>query len=183
MKERGLVKLGSGPLIYFSVAPPGFLRLPDCAAALPGAPDQARALAWWATATPGAAYSRSRSTRPRPAGQRRGPLRLPARAYTLADFGYAAKPGVDETLIRDLASVGFLDEAANVLFIGPPGWARPCSRSGWPAPRSRPGTGSISPPLKTSPPAAPAPPVGAGTICCGSTSGPKMLVIDEVGYP
>jgi DNA replication protein DnaC len=28
---------------------------------------------------------------------------------------------VDEALIRDLASLRFLDEAANVLFIGPPG--------------------------------------------------------------
>jgi len=28
---------------------------------------------------------------------------------------------VDEALIRDLASLRFLDEAANILFIGPPG--------------------------------------------------------------
>lgn len=45
---------------------------------------------------------------------------LPA-TYTLADYDYSAQPGIDEALIRDLASLRFLDEAANVLLIGPPG--------------------------------------------------------------
>ncbi len=41
--------------------------------------------------------------------------------WTLADFDFAAQPGVDEALLRDLASLRFLDDAANVLFVGPPG--------------------------------------------------------------
>jgi hypothetical protein len=41
--------------------------------------------------------------------------------WTLNDFDFAAQPGVDEKLIRDLASLRFLDDAANVLFVGPPG--------------------------------------------------------------
>lgn len=41
--------------------------------------------------------------------------------WTLADFDFAAQPGVDEKLIRDLATLRFLDEASNVLFVGPPG--------------------------------------------------------------
>jgi len=41
--------------------------------------------------------------------------------WTIADFDFAAQPGVDEKLIRDLATLRFLDDASNVLFVGPPG--------------------------------------------------------------
>uniref|UniRef100_UPI00397BA286 ATP-binding protein n=1 Tax=Amycolatopsis sp. cmx-8-4 TaxID=2790947 RepID=UPI00397BA286 len=52
------------------------------------------------------------------------PLHIPAIAtapWTLSDFDFAAQPGVDEKLIRDLATLRFLDDASNVLFVGPPG--------------------------------------------------------------
>ena len=45
---------------------------------------------------------------------------LPA-PWRLADYDFSAQPGIDEALIRELATLRFLDEAANVLFIGPPG--------------------------------------------------------------
>src|SRR2546430_1254244 len=45
---------------------------------------------------------------------------LPA-PWTLADYDFSAQPGADEKLIRELAALRFLDEAANVVFIGPPG--------------------------------------------------------------
>jgi DNA replication protein DnaC len=45
---------------------------------------------------------------------------LPA-PWTLADYDFSAQPGADEQLIRELATLRFLDEAANILFIGPPG--------------------------------------------------------------
>lgn len=45
---------------------------------------------------------------------------LPA-PWTIEDYDFAAQPGVDEKLIAELASLRFLDEAANILFIGPPG--------------------------------------------------------------
>src|SRR5688572_11361941 len=45
---------------------------------------------------------------------------LPA-PWRLADYDFSAQPGVDEALIGELASLRFLEEAANVLFIGPPG--------------------------------------------------------------
>ncbi|MFF3159821.1 ATP-binding protein [Streptomyces sp. NPDC057910] len=41
--------------------------------------------------------------------------------WTLNGFDFAAQPGVDEKLIRDLATLRFLDDASNVLFVGPPG--------------------------------------------------------------
>lgn len=41
--------------------------------------------------------------------------------WTLSDFDFAAQPGVDEKLVKDLATLRFLDDASNVLFVGPPG--------------------------------------------------------------
>lgn len=45
---------------------------------------------------------------------------LPA-PWSLADFDYTAQPGVDEALIRELATLRFLENGTNVLLIGPPG--------------------------------------------------------------
>ena len=45
---------------------------------------------------------------------------LPA-PWTLADYDFSAQPGADEALIRELATLRFISEAANVLFIWPPG--------------------------------------------------------------
>ena len=45
---------------------------------------------------------------------------LPA-PWRISDYDFAAQPGADPDLIRELATLRFLDEAANILFIGPPG--------------------------------------------------------------
>jgi DNA replication protein DnaC len=45
---------------------------------------------------------------------------LPA-PWSLEDYDFSAQPGVDEKLIRELATLRFLDDAANVILIGPPG--------------------------------------------------------------
>jgi DNA replication protein DnaC len=45
---------------------------------------------------------------------------LPA-PYTLDQFDFTAQPGVDAKLIRELASLRFLDDAGNAVFVGPPG--------------------------------------------------------------
>jgi DNA replication protein DnaC len=45
---------------------------------------------------------------------------LPA-PWRIGDYDFAAQPGADEAVIRELATLRFIDEAANVLFIGPPG--------------------------------------------------------------
>lgn len=99
----------------------GYLRLPDAAAALPTVLDQARDQAWSVTATLERLLGvEVEATEARRLASRQHFACLPA-AYTLADFDYSAQPGIDEALIRDLASLRFLDEAANVLLIGPPG--------------------------------------------------------------
>jgi DNA replication protein DnaC len=41
--------------------------------------------------------------------------------WTVDDFDFGAQPSVDETMIRELATGGYLDDATNILFIGPPG--------------------------------------------------------------
>lgn len=41
--------------------------------------------------------------------------------WTLEDFDFAAQPSVDRQQIYELAAGAYLEEARNVLFIGPPG--------------------------------------------------------------
>ena len=41
--------------------------------------------------------------------------------FTLADFDFSAQPSVDNKLIAELATLRFVEDATNVLFIGPPG--------------------------------------------------------------
>ncbi len=99
----------------------GYLRLPDAAAALPAVLDDARARSLSATATLERLLAVEVSaTEARRLASRTHFACLPA-AYTLADYDYSAQPGVDQAFIHDLATLRFLDEAANILFIGPPG--------------------------------------------------------------
>lgn len=40
---------------------------------------------------------------------------------TLADFDFSAQPGIDERQIRDLATLRFVSEGGNIVFLSPPG--------------------------------------------------------------
>lgn len=40
---------------------------------------------------------------------------------TLADFDFTAQPSIDERQIRDLATLRFVPDGGNVVFLGPPG--------------------------------------------------------------
>ena len=40
---------------------------------------------------------------------------------TLADFDFAFQPSIDERQINELATLRFVHEAGNVVFLGPPG--------------------------------------------------------------
>ncbi|HEY3942030.1 MAG TPA: IS21-like element helper ATPase IstB [Acidimicrobiales bacterium] len=97
------------------------LRLGATAEALPGALEEAKAQQLSHTAF----LARLLRTEVEAADQRRlnGLLRfasLPA-PWTLEDFDFDAQPGVDRALIRDLATLRFVEEHGNALFIGPPG--------------------------------------------------------------
>jgi DNA replication protein DnaC len=41
--------------------------------------------------------------------------------FRLSDFDFDAQPSVDRKLVNELGTLRFLDDATNVLFIGPPG--------------------------------------------------------------
>lgn len=41
--------------------------------------------------------------------------------WRIADFDFDAQPSVDRKLVEELASLRFLEDATNVLLIGPPG--------------------------------------------------------------
>ena len=45
---------------------------------------------------------------------------LPA-PWRLTDFDFDAQPSVDRALVNELGTLRFLEDATNVLFIGPPG--------------------------------------------------------------
>lgn len=45
---------------------------------------------------------------------------LPA-PWRLSDFDFDARPSVDRSLVNELGTLRFLEDATNVLFIGPPG--------------------------------------------------------------
>jgi DNA replication protein DnaC len=97
------------------------LKLDACAEALPRVLDEAIAEKLSVTAT----LERLLAVEVDTALDRRliGRLRfacLPTPA-TLDDFDYDAQPGVDRTLINELATCRYLDTATNVLLIGPPG--------------------------------------------------------------
>ena len=99
----------------------GYLKLADAADALPRVLDTARADQLSVSA---ALEQLLRvevdAIEARRAGARMRSSCLPA-PFTLTDFDFAAQPGVDAKLIGDLATLRFLDDASNVLFIGPPG--------------------------------------------------------------
>ncbi len=98
-----------------------YLKLPAAAEALPGILDAARdgqltaleALEQLMGTEAAAAEARKLTSRLRLAA-------LPA-PWTLDDYDYSAQPGADEKLIRELSTLRFIGDAANIVFIGPPG--------------------------------------------------------------
>jgi DNA replication protein DnaC len=98
-----------------------YLGLKAAADALPGLLDEARdgrlsvldALEQLMSTEAAAAESRKLASRLHWAA-------LPA-PWRIQDYDFAAQPGADEAVIRELATLRFIGEAANVLFVGPPG--------------------------------------------------------------
>ena len=99
----------------------GYLKLNDAAAALPRILDETRAGRLPVTA----ALEQLLEIEVNATEQRRLTSRMRfaclPEPWTLADFDFSAQPGVDEKFIRDLATLRFLDDASNILLVGPPG--------------------------------------------------------------
>jgi DNA replication protein DnaC len=98
-----------------------FLRLGAAAEALPGVLDQANkdkvghteCLLRLTDVEVAATTERRRQSLERFA-------RLPA-PWRLEDFDFDAQPSIDKAMVHELASLRFLEDATNVLLIGPPG--------------------------------------------------------------
>ncbi len=99
----------------------GFLRMPAAAEALPGLLEQATRGKLGPTALLErllAIEVEAVDARRRQSLARFASLPSP---FTLADFDFSAQPSVDPKLIAELATLRFIEDATNVLLIGPPG--------------------------------------------------------------
>ena len=98
-----------------------FLKLPAAAEALPGILDAARDEDRSTVSVLEALLAvEVDTTQARRLASRLRFACLPTQS-SLDTFDFTAQPGVDEKLVRELASLRFLDDAGNVLFVGPPG--------------------------------------------------------------
>jgi DNA replication protein DnaC len=161
----------------------GYLKLNDAADALPRVLDAARTERLSLTA----ALERLLEIEVEATEARKlaGRLRFAClpEPWTISDFDFAAQPGVDEKLIRDLATLRFLDDASNVLFVGPPGVGKTMlsvglARAGVDAGHRVYFTTAADLAARCHKAAL----EGRWSTCMRFFAGPRLLVIDELGY-
>ncbi len=161
----------------------GFLRMSAAAEALPAELDRARAdglthqgfLERLLAIEVDAVDERRRSSLARFAS-------LPS-PFTLADFDFSAQPSVDHKLIAELGTLRFVEDATNVLLIGPPGVGKTMLAVGL-------GHAAVAAGMRTYYTTAAelaarchrAALEGRWATTMRFYAGPRLLIIDEVGY-